>query len=376
MSLFPKSLRNLLIGALTLSATACIDFSDSDESSDAPLRPAPARPVDHDAPPTPATADRPAVTPACLTEHPDDMRAIRRVRQIAEVSVHELVTCGGAQLDAINSMVARVLLSNPQFFDAETIETLKSALGMQDLAFEQAPDGEWRMRINADSAFDMHFFLPGAAQPETGDVFDLETYLVGAQVETSLSFDDMLENPSLKNVYAVTWDDYGPLADVMFPDGRPAQRRLTLRLSLIDFALIYLGEADADDFGPFGKLVNLEVDSIVSLIDRREGVDVRYTFASDRQPLSHLHDTQAVPFALHSLVATDGRITLQGTVANLTVEGRGSLSGILIYAVDGIAVDDVQVVDDFGEGAGYPEPSYWCPEDWAESPYAAPDIME
>ena len=151
---------------------------------------------------------------------------------------------------------------------------------------------------------------------------------------------------------------------------------ITVRLSLLDFAELYLGNSDADDFGPFGKLVNLEIDSDVQLTDRRDGVDVVYAFASERQPLSHLHDTQAVPFELHSLVATDGQVTLQGAAANLTVEGAGSLSGVLVYAVDGIAVDDMRVVDDFGEGAGYPEASYWCPADWADSPYAAPDVME
>ena len=373
-------LSRLLIGAVALSCTACIDFTDEsdDRAVERGAQPGGPRSIDDRIDPAPPAEPEARALPAprCLDDHPDDLRVVRRIRQIAEASVHELVTCGGAQLSAINSMVARVFLSNPQFFDAETIDTLKSALGLQDLAFEHSVDGVWRMPINARSAFDMHFFLPGAEQREAGDVFDLETYLVGAQVETSLSFDEMLADPALENLYLVTWDDYGPLADLMFPEGRPEQRHFTVRLSLLDFVALYLGDSEAEDFGPFGNLVDLEIDSKVDLIDAREGVEVTYAFASDRQPLSHLHDTQAVPFALHSLVATDGRVTLQGAAANLTVEGVGSLSGVLIYAVDGIAVDDFRVVDDFGEGAGYPEASDWCPEDWADSPYADPDVME
>ena len=88
---------------------------------------------------------------------------------------------------------------------------------------------------------------PGAAQAETGDVFDLEAYLVGAQVETSLSFDEMLLNPDLENQYVVTWADYGPLADVMFPDGRPERRVVTISLSLLDLAGLYLGGSEAED---------------------------------------------------------------------------------------------------------------------------------
>ena len=186
----------------------------------------------------------------------------------------------------------------------------------------------------------------------------------------------MLEDLSDKNTYRVTWADYGPLADLMFPDGRPELRAFTVRLSVLDFIDLYLGQSEAEDFGPFGRLVALEVDSKVDLVDTREGVEVTYSFASQRAPLSRLHDSQAVAFDLHSLVATDGRVTLQGAAANLTVEGIGSLSGALVYAVDGIAVDDMRVVDDFGEGAGYPEASYWCPEDWAGSPYADPDVTE
>lgn len=380
-----------LICTLALFAAACFDFTEPDEVGEPGERPGMPRTVDEPTVDEPAVDElaapgaqdgepalplAPAVTPACLAPYPDDMRAVRRVRQVAEASVHELVTCGGAQMSVVNSMVARVLLSNPQFFDAETIDTLKSVLGLDELAFDRTPAGKWRMEINDGSAFDLQFFLPGGAQAETSDVFDLEAYLKGAQVETSLSFDEMLADLDRQNTYVVRWDAYGELADLMFPDGRPAVREFTVRLSLLDFVDLYFGTSDAESFGPFGNLVDLEIDSHVDLVDRRNSVDVAYTFASARQPLARLYASQAVPFELHALAATDGRVTLQGAAADLSVEGRGSLSGVLIYAVDGIAVDDVRVVDDFGEGAAYPEASYWCPADWTTSPYAAPDVME
>jgi hypothetical protein len=374
---FSMSVR-LLAALCLLPLTACFDQSD-------PLSPPPRRQVEvpqyepedraweepDETPPVEEEPARPSFESlTCLPS--EEQRAIGRIRQVAEASVHELVTCGGAQLNLINGMVARILFSNPEFFDADTIEDLKALMGLSDVPFERLADGRWRMPINDQSAFDMAFFLPEAQTPATADVLDLEAYLTGARITTSLSFDEMMDNPTAVNEYMLTWTGYGPLGHLMFPEGeRPDPQIAIIHASLWDFAnlLLDLGEPVAD-FGPFARLVDLEVHSDVKLIDRRDGIDVAYTFDAPRAPLHVFHDRQSVAFELHGLAATDGRVTLQGAAADLTVLGRGTLAGVLIYAVDGISVDDVRVVDDFGNGAGYPEASYWCPDDWATAPYS------
>lgn len=323
--------------------------------------------------PSPAeeVAAAPALALTCLRETPDEARAIQRVRQAAEASVHELVTCGGAQLQISGSFVARVLLSNPQFFDPETLETLDEFLGFSDMPFEHAEDGRWRMPINADSSFDLRFMLPGSDVTETADVFDLGSYLTDAEVETSLSFEEMIDDFNAKNEYRIRWAGYGPLADVMFPDGRPEEQVFIVKASLIDLAYLALGvTADLPDFGPFENLPDLEIESNVDLLDTRDGAQVTYTFSGRRQSLGHFHTEAQVAFELRSLVAEGEGIVLQGEAADLRVLGRGSLAGTLVYAVDGVSVDGIRVVDDFGDGAGYPEESYWCPESWKDAPYA------
>lgn len=339
-----------------------------------------------EAPPTGGTVAEPELAPApadaapfvsaaralhCLADHPEQVRAIQRVRQIAEASVHELVTCGGAQLQVSAGFVARVLLSNPQFFDPETLETLDGVLGFADLPFERRADGSWRMPLNPGSTFDLRFLRPGSQAVVTADVFDLASYLTDAQVETSLSFEEMLEDIEAPNTYQITWAGDGPLAAVLFPDGPPAERRFVVEASLLDLAMLALGyTADLPDFGPFERLPDLELESAVDLKDARDGVNIGYAFTGERQSLGHFHTAGQVAFELHTLVAEGDGVVLQGEAADLRVLGRGALAGPLVYAVDGVAIDGVRVVDDFGDGGGYPEASYWCPADWAEAPWS------
>lgn len=368
-------MRSLSLSLLiTLASTALTGCFDSDSKY---LNTSPAPPTRVEAEPEPPAP--PAATQAltCLADHPADVRAIQRVRQVAEASVHELVTCGGAQLQISTSFVARVLLSNPQFFDPETLATLDDFLGFSDLPFEHQPDGQWRMALNADSTFDLRFMLPGSDVVETANVFDLAAYLEGAEVDSALTFDEMLEDFEAENIWRITWTGYGPLADVMFPEGRPDAQQFVVRASLYDLALLVLGETDdLPDFGPFENLPDLELDSLVHLVDARDGVTVAYDFGGTRQSLGHFHTEGQVAFELRSLVAEGEGVVLQGEAADLRVLERGTVAGPLVYAVDGVAVDGVRVVDDFGDGSGYPEASYWCPEDWSDAPWSAPTVTD
>lgn len=364
----------VLVVCTLIFVAGCFDDGGSDDHVFVNESPAPERPAPEAATP-PAISAAKALT--CLSDKPDEVRAIQRVRQVAEASVHELVTCGGAQLQISASFVARVLLSNPQFFDEETLDTLSGLLGFSDIPFEHTEDGRWRMPLNGDSSFDLRFMLPGSDVTETANVFDLGSYLTDAKVETSLSFEEMLNNFDAKNEYRISWVDYGPLADVMFPDGRPEEQVFVVEASLTDLAYLAFGITEnLPDFGPFESLPDLEIESNVDLLDSRDNVKVTYSFGGQRQSLGHFHTKDQVAFELRSLAAEGEGIVLQGEAADLRVLGRGSLAGPLVYAVDGVSVDGIRVVDDFGSGMGYPEASYWCPDDWKESPHAEADLTE
>ena len=304
--------------------------------------------------------------PHCMEA--DRWRLVRWVHQAAEDSVHELVTCGQAQMATVGSMVAIVLFSNREFFDEATVDELEDLFSFVGLLgaspFMHQADGRHVMPINERSTFEVAFYAPGAeaeAEVLRDSVFDLESYVQGARVQTSLSWQEMKNDYTRRNVYRVTWETPGPLARVMFPEGVPAEGTFEVALSLWDFAYLLGFHAVKPDFGPFAHLSSLVMDSNVSLHDDRVGVTVDYVFGGERGVLTDLLSAGQLGFALRSLRATDGQVTLAGDAADLRYLSLGTLAGRLVYRVPG---DDLHVVDDFGEGAGYPETGFYCPADW------------
>ena len=304
--------------------------------------------------------------PACMPDA-EEWRAVRRLHNVAEASVHELVTCGGAQLSTISSMILLVLLSNPEFFDPSTLEEVRGLAGLAglvtDVPFEHAEDGQWTMPINERSTFSVRFLAPEAAEDApalTENVFDLESYLEGAHIRSTLSWAEMKADLDAQNIYTLTWERPGPLAALLFPEGVPASGQVEIRLSIMEFLTLF-GFSDAHpDFGPFAHLTRLGMDSSVHLVDEREGITVDYTFAGERGTLGDLGGAGRLGFELEGLTATDGGLTLVGEAGDLAYLRRGTLAGELVYHLEGGSTD-LRVVDDFGAGASYPNVTFECP---------------
>ena len=313
---------------------------------------------------------------SCVPLDPAVRRRVTTLYERTDTSVHELVTCGGLQYQLAASFIVIVLASNTAFFNPQVLEDMGPILGLLGVRTEspldQQEDGSWRMTLpgaSEGSAFDIQFYEPGGEKPTAAAVFDMETYLVNAQVQSSLSWAEMMEDLSAKSHYTITYDAPGPLSHLL-NDGAPLpEGQFELDLSFWDFAALVLPQAgsgngpggqEEPNFGPFESLVQAEMASHLRFVDQLRDVFVTYRAESDRDTVAEVAGTQRIGFGLTGLEATNGVHTLVGTTDDFHYVKAG-LAGFIDYQIRGpeVAVD---VRADFGEGARYPRASWRCPE--------------
>jgi hypothetical protein len=277
-----------------------------------------------------------------------------------EDSVHELITCGGLQVRLAQQIMAMVVASNEELLRDEEQAFVAEYL---ENPFTQTEDGYWTMEIpdSPTSSFTLAFHEPGGGRLITEDVFDVESYLEGAHVQSTLSFEEMWQNPTKKNVFTYTWETEGPLAHLM-NDGDPIPETFDLELSLIDLIQLgfSFGPREPADFGPFNSVLDVELDSVVEYDDERSGTTVTYTVRTLRESMHEVASSAALAFEVETITATDGKLDLEGDAGNLRFVSTGTLAGSIEYSVTGSEVDLV-VTSDFGEGASYPEIAWSCP---------------
>lgn len=322
-------------------------------------------------PPSPGSAlYTPPVPPPSLDECAPSGAAwddVRRLYLTAEQSIHELITCGRVQVRLASSMLAIVLASNQALFRGDTFERVSefAALVGVDLEtpFARAEEGRWQMPIagaDATSRFWVQFFRPGSSEPILEDPFRLESYLVGVEVETSLTLDEMLRDFERRNTFYFTYREPGPLVDLL-NGGEPLGLDFTVEVSIADIASLVLPwvSTEGADFGPLLSLVEAEMISCVELSDTSGNTVVEYRADGRRDTIASIAGVGEIGFDIDAVVATDGRYTLLGDAADLRFLGVKNLAGEIVYEVSG---DDVwlEVTSDFGAGQEWPITFWDC----------------
>ncbi|MDH3655922.1 MAG: hypothetical protein OEN21_16790 [Myxococcales bacterium] len=292
---------------------------------------------------------------------------ITRLYIDTENSIHELITCGQVQVRLAQSMLAIVLASNEELFRGDAFETISGYADMLGLdlqtPFEPAEDGRWTMPIagaDPSSRFWVQFFRPGSDAPILDDPFRLDSYLKGVYVDTELTLDQMLDDLDRRNTFSFTWEQEGPLVDLL-NGGKPLAQLFTIEVSILDIASLVWPFVDSEgaDFGPLLSLVDAEMISCVELKDTRNNTIVEYQADGRRDSISEIAGQGQVGFDLDAIQATDGRYTLLGDASDLRYVGVKSLAGEIRYEAAGLDLS-LRITSDFGSGQPWPVTSWDC----------------
>lgn len=278
-----------------------------------------------------------------------------------EGSVHELITCGGAQFDLMASLVPQILASNEDLLQPE----VRTYLGGSQPPFTPDGEGGWVMNPAPGTTFTVEFLRAGAGPddpPIKGNLFRLEQYFAGLRVTDSPSGQDLLAAPDAKHDFALAWDGAGPLGDLL-PAETIAAGQLTLAFTVQELQQLFMyrgGDDPLPDIGPFVHLLDLPVRSRVVVEDTGHGPSIRYSARGPADEASDLLRGEHVPFIFDELVATEASgLEVTGTASDLEFRDVG-LAGTVDYAFTGRGVHDLTVVSDFGEGASYPQSTWSC----------------
>lgn len=279
-----------------------------------------------------------------------------------EQSIHELITCGGLQMKVAQSMKLMIFASNEGLVSPSARDGVRNMAEMAGLTldnpFTDAGDGTWSMggidsRGSSDSTFVLRFFDPATGDLIRVDPFRLDSYLVGVTATSSRTWEQMQADPTAKTTFTFQWTKEGPLARLLASGGTiPNPIRLELSLYELGGALFGLSEPD---YGAFGSVQEILMDSKVHLVDRRGGIDITYDVSGAQDTVRSLVELSAIHLHVDSLVSTDGTIHLSGRSENLAF-ARGSLSGKLQYSLSG----GIVVTSDFGDGSSYPDSRWAC----------------
>lgn len=295
--------------------------------------------------------------------------AAAHVYSEARHSVHELITCGGMQVDLAFKLRLLLIASNSEHFDEDTYEDLQElaeTLGVSlDIAFEQELDGSWQMDIpsSGSSAFALRFHEGDDDDTLLENPFEISSYLVGVHAESELTFEEMAEDPQLQNTFTYYFEELGPLGHLL-NDGHPLESPFEIRLSLVELLFggssLWSDSPSSTDYGPFNSVLELEMSSQVVMDDPRVDVTVSYDVLTERDTVRDIAASSRLDFDVQALQATDGEYRVQGDASELRYV-QGGLAGRIEYAVEGPDVE-LHVTSDFGEGAAYPEPRWRCPD--------------
>ena len=168
-------------------------------------------------------------------------------------SVHELITCGGAQFDLMASLVPQILASNEDFFAPE----VRDRLPLSAPPFTPN-DAGWVMAPNEKTNFVVEFLPPGAAPDAPavrGDLFRLDSYFGGVHVTQAPTGEDFLRAPNEKQTFTLAWDGPGPLASLLDPAAVEA-KTLSFHFNVADLQALFLyrgGDDPLPDIGPLQR---------------------------------------------------------------------------------------------------------------------------
>ncbi|MFW5925899.1 MAG: hypothetical protein ACOCV4_07010 [Myxococcota bacterium] len=288
-----------------------------------------------------------------------------------EESVHELITCGQAQVGVAQSLLAMLAASNRELFRGDAFETLAAqaaAFGLYlDMPLDPKGNGRWAMPIataGEGSEFSITMYEPGSDVPTLYNPFAIDSYVHVTFADNDHGVEAMLDDFSLQNTLYFHWDEEGPLAHLIRDDTGAIPNPIEVRFSIKNMlGLVWPEYADSSpppDFGPLDAILDLEMTSCVELQDERRGATIRYHVDGRRGVVRNIAASTEVAFDVHGIEADEGSMHLESTAADLRYAGAGSLAGTIDYRI-GDDRSGVIAVSDFGDGQPYPESDWSCP---------------
>lgn len=283
-----------------------------------------------------------------------------------DASVHELITCGGAQFTLMGGFVGQVLASNRGFLDPE----VRKYLVPSRPPFANDGAGYWQMAIGSapGSTFHVTFHRPDDAKgehPLVEDVFSLESYLRGVRVQGAPSALQLATQPDRRWDFQFSWDADGPLADLLGLQGA-SDRTLTLKLSANDLQALYASGdfgGSKSAYGPFARLLELPTRSHATVVDERGWTRIRYEATGPARPMREMLDGGTIHFVFDTLEAESDGVSLTGEAENLRFLSMGVLAGDIHYRFEGLGLAGLVADSDFGEGASYPQTTWRCEDE-------------
>ena len=293
--------------------------------------------------------------------------AAQSLQAETESSVHELVTCGGMQTSLSRNMIAIIVASNRDLFDAAAYADLVQFAATYGVLIEnpftREAEGVWSMPVGNmfGSAFKLTFTDPTTGERIEHDPFVMDTYLTGATATSSLTIDQMQADLFARTTITFQWEAEGPLSHLL-NGGEPVPNPFTLSVSMADLGEYALGfdlAPGEPNFGPLASALDTLVSSEVTFVDDQRAARVEYEALGKTAPLKQVA-ASGVGFDVKSIRATSSALVLSGAASSLNYLARGTLAGVIEYNVEGPGVHLV-AESDFGSGSAYPTVRWRCP---------------
>jgi hypothetical protein len=279
---------------------------------------------------------------------------MRRIHDDTELSVHELIKCGGLQTSLSRTFVVVVIASNRQLFDEDAYARLVDIAGNYgiDLTVPFSPEdgGRWSTPIRGlgDSSFTLTFRDPTTGAVIEENPFIIDTYLTGVVGEAEHTIERMEANVSLKNRITFTWEARGPLAHLMSRRA-PVPNPFDIHVSLSDVYAWTSGFSftpATPDFGPIEGVLDLEVESEIAFTDQIGRTDIEYTVFGERSSLREIM-ARGVGFQVEAIESRRNDVSIRGSATRLRYDG-GTLRGRFDYHVSS-PTGALMVSDTYGD---------------------------
>lgn len=300
-----------------------------------------------------------------------DLESVVGLEGQTAMSLHELVACGGAQTRLGNSLIAGIFLGSKSAFDMTPatraqLEQYATLLGMDlDAGSLTHQDGWWHVMQPAVGHGGMTFdvqFQDAQGQVVQGNPFRLDSYLRDPWVESSLTLDQMMAQWDAQNTYTFHYSGLGRLGYLLMGEDRASlPNPIVLQASLADFVSLILGKPQPGAFAPFNRLTDAQLTSKGVLDDAREDVTIRYALSGAPIPIHQL-SKKGTALQIDGLKASTGPWTLEGTPTSMQYLKQGQLAGQVHHVLRRDRGLELGLVHDFGDGAGYPNAMWSCPQ--------------
>lgn len=284
---------------------------------------------------------------------------MQRLHDDNESKVHELIKCGGVQTAMSRNFIVVLVASNRSLFDEQAyldLVTFARGFGVDlQVPFHREPGGVWSLPINAvtDSNFTVTFHDTRTNAIILDDPFVIDSYLTGVTATSSLTIDQMKADLQARSTIRFSYTGLGPHSHEL-NGGQPIPNPFTIRISFADLAKFIWGwdlSNGEPDLGPLESVLNLNVDSYVTLRDAIGETSVEYDVAGIP---GTLRETAAngVSFDVRSIRASRRSYFMDGQATDLRfAAGAGSLVGSFEYRVQGPG-GDLLVTDTYDPAAG------------------------